>query len=107
LFELVQGGEVKKQDQMTLILATTRNPYARETAWIKSRMAHLREVYKGTGDISRLLQSSILILGIGRVEEVEGYFEENRIPEAQNGINAGLEKLNIYQRLVNNISNET
>jgi tricorn protease interacting factor F2/3 len=70
-------------------------------------MSHLREVYKGTGDISRLLQSCIPILGIGRVDEVERYFEENRIPEALNGINAGLEKLKIYQRLVNNISDQT
>jgi tricorn protease interacting factor F2/3 len=64
-------------------------------------MPHLREVYEGTGDLSRLLQSSIPILGIGRVEEVERYFNENRVPEAQNGIRAGLEKLRIYKRLVN------
>jgi len=109
LFELVKEGEVKKQDQITLVSATTRNPHARDVAWawIKSSMSHLREIYEGTGDISRLMQSCIPILGIGRVEEVERYFEENRVPEAQSGINAGLEKLKIYQRLVNNISDQT
>jgi tricorn protease interacting factor F2/3 len=108
LFELVQKGEVKKQDQMTLISAASRNPHAKNVAWtwVKSSMSHLREIYEGTGDISRLLQSCIPILGIGRVEEAERYFEENGVPEAQSGINAGLEKLKIYQRLVNNISNE-
>ena len=45
--------------------------------------------------------------GIRRVEEAERYFDENRVREAQNGINAGLEKLKIYQRLVNNISDQT
>lgn len=109
LLEMAQGGEVKKQDQMTLISATTRNPYARDIAWmwIKSSMSHLRELYEGTGDISRLLQSCIPILGIGRIEEVERYFNENRVPEAQNGINAGLEKLKIYQRFVNSFLDET
>jgi tricorn protease interacting factor F2/3 len=108
LLEMAQGDEVKKQDQMTLISATTRNPHARDMAWmwIKSSMSHLREVYEGTGDISRLLQSCIPILGIGRVEEVERYFSENRVPEAQSGIKAGLEKLKIYQRLVTSLANE-
>jgi len=108
LFELVQGGEVKKQDQITIISATTRNPHARDVAWawIKSSMSHLREIYDGTRDISRLMQSCIPILGIGRIEEVERYFSENRVPEAQNGINAGLEKLKIYQRFVNSFLDE-
>jgi len=41
-----------------------------------------------------------VILGIGRVEEVKRFFEENRIPEAEKGIEAGIEKLKIYDRLV-------
>jgi tricorn protease interacting factor F2/3 len=108
LLELVQRGQVKKQDQMTLISATTRNPNARDMAWtwIESSMSQLRQVYEGTGDLSRLLQSCIPILGIGRVEEVERYFNENRIPEAQKGIKAGLERLKIYQRFVNSLLGE-
>jgi len=103
--ELAQRGEIKKQDLINMVLATTRNPYARYTtwAWIKLNMPHLREVHEGTGELSPLLQSSIPILGINRVEEVERYFEENRIPEAQNGIKAGLEKLTICQRFVDSI----
>jgi tricorn protease interacting factor F2/3 len=108
LFELVQHGEVKKQDQLTIVSAATRNPHARDVAWVwvTSSMPHLREIYESTGDISRLLQSCIPILGIDRVDEVEEYFEENRVPEAQSGINAGLEKLRIHQKLVNSISNQ-
>ena len=108
LFELVQGGEVKKQDQSTIISAAIRNPDARDRAWtwIRSNMSQLREVYQGTGDLSRLLQSCIPILGIGRANEIERYFNENAIPEAQNGIRAGLEKLKIYQKLVSNLPDE-
>ena len=99
---------MKRQDQVILISATMRNPYAKDTTWtwLKSNMPHLREVYESTGDLSRLLQSCLPILGIGRVEEVERYFNENRVPEAQNGIRAGLEKLRIYQRLVNGFPGE-
>jgi tricorn protease interacting factor F2/3 len=101
-------GEVKKQDQLTIVSAATRNPHARDVVWarVKSSLPHLREIYESTGDISRLLQSCIPVLGIDRVDEVEGYFEENRVPEAQSGINAGLEKLRIHQKLVNSISNQ-
>jgi len=101
--ELAQKGEIKKQDQITMIGAATRNPYARQAAWtwIKLNISYLKETYEGTGDLSQLLQFCIPILGIGRVEEAERYFDENRVREAQNGINAGLEKLKIYQRLVN------
>jgi aminopeptidase N len=101
--ELAQKGEIKKQDQITMIGAATRNPYARQAAWtwIKLNISYLKETYEGTGDLSQLLQFCIPILGIGRVEETERYFDENRVREAQNGINAGLEKLKIYQRLVN------
>ena len=53
-----------------------------------------------------MLQFCIPVIGIGRVEEAKRYFEENRIPEAQNGINAGLEKLKIYQRFVNSLADE-
>ena len=109
LFQLAEQGEVKKQDQLTLVSGATRNPHARHVtwAWVKSSMPRLRRVYESTGDISRLLQSCIPILGIGRLDEVGRYFEENRIPEAQRGIDAGLEKLRINQRLVNSIVDQT
>jgi len=55
---------------------------------------------------SSFFQASILILGLGRVQEVEKFFDENWIPEAEKGINAGLEKLRIYQKLLDRISSE-
>ncbi len=100
------SGEVKRQDVRTLILMATRNPDARDIAWmwLKVNIETLRKLYEGTGTLSRVLLAIIPILGISRVKEVEKFFEENRIPEAEKGIEAGLEKLKIYDRLVKSIS---
>jgi len=103
------SGEVKKQDVLTMILATIRNPQARQVVWewTKLNVASLRKLSEGTGELSLFFQTSIPILGLGRVQEVEEFFDENRIPEAEKGISAGLEKLRIYQKLVDKISSET
>ncbi len=103
--ELAEKGEIKRQDQIILIEAVTRNPAAKDTAWawIKFNMSRLRETYEGTGTLSRFFQSCIPILGIGRVEEVERYFVENTVPEAENGIRAGLERLRVNQKFANSV----
>jgi len=102
---LALGGEVKRQDVGSMILAATANPDARDLAWtwLKVNIGRLLKLYEGTGRLSRILLSVIPILGIGRVEEVERFFEENKIPEAEKGIEAGIEKLKIYDRLVENV----
>jgi len=107
--EIALSGEVKKQDVISVVLAVTRNPDGRQTAWewIRTNLPKLRQLSEGTGDLSLFFQASIPILGIRRVEEFERFFGENTIPEAVNGINAGLEKLGIYQKLVDKILSET
>jgi tricorn protease interacting factor F2/3 len=98
---LALSGEVKRQDVGTMILAATGNPQGREVMWIwlKTNLARLRGLYEGTGTLSRIFLAAIPILGIGRREEVEGFFKRNAVPEAESGIRAGLEKLEIYSRL--------
>ncbi len=107
--EIALSGEVKKQDVISVALAVTRNPDGKQTTWewIRTNLPKLRQLSEGTGDLSLFFQASIPILGIGRVEELERSFEENTIPEAVNGISAGLEKLRIYQKLVDRISSQT
>jgi len=107
--QLALGNEVKKQDIATMLLASVRNPDAKETVWewIKLNIARLREVYQGTGKLAQLLQYSVPILGLGRAEDVRRFFDHNRIPEAQRGIDAALERLEIYEKFMNKISRET
>lgn len=99
------SGQVKKQDVSSAVLASVANPEARDATWlwIKANIGILRKLHEGTANLSRVFLSIIPILGIGRVEEVERFFTENETPEAKKGIEAGLEKLKIYDRLVRNI----
>jgi tricorn protease interacting factor F2/3 len=101
-FGLALSGEVKRQDITSMILAATRNPDARDVAWMwmKINLQTLRKLNEGTGRLSQVLLSTIPILGIGKADEVEEFFRENRIPEAGKGIEAGLEKLKVYDRFV-------
>ncbi len=105
-FGLALTGEVKRQDVRTMIHAAAGNPDAREVTWtwIKTNMQRLRQLYQGTGVLSQLLLSVIPIIGIGRVDEVESFFHERKVPEAEKGIEAGLEKLKIHDRLAKEIS---
>jgi len=98
---LALSGDVKRQDVRTMLVAAIGNPSARDTVWtwMKVNMGRLRKLYDGTGVLSRTLLSTIPVVGIGKVEEVKKFFEENRIPEAEKGIVAALEKLEIYDRL--------
>jgi tricorn protease interacting factor F2/3 len=107
--ELALSNEVKKQDLITMILAGTRNPNARQTVWqwITTNISDLRRIQEGTGELGQFLQYSIPIFGLGRIEEVERFFDQNRIPEAQRGIDAGLERLKIYQKLMDTMSRGT
>ncbi len=98
---LALNGEVKKQDIGSLIMAASRNPNAKEViwTWFKTNIQWIREIYEGTWILSRIIMSVVPIIGIGNVVEVEAFFEENQIPEARLGVEVGLERLKIYNRL--------
>ena len=71
--------------------------------WIKDNIIAIRKLHEGTGGMSRLALAIIPILGIGRIAEIEKFFSENRFPEAEKGVEAGIEKLKIYDRFVNSL----
>lgn len=95
------GGEVKRQDVRNVILAATEKPDAKNVTWtwLQDNIERLRELYQSTGILSGTLLSIIPILGIGRIEETEQFFNEHKMPGADVGIHAGLEKLRAYDKL--------
>jgi tricorn protease interacting factor F2/3 len=97
------SGEVKRQDIRTTVLAAAGKAYNQTVTWewLRENVERLREFYRGTGILSGTLLAMIPILGIGRVQECETFFREHKMPEAEVGISAGLEKLQAYNRLVN------
>ena len=99
------SGEVKRQDVRTTVLAAAGKPNAQTVtwAWLRTNIEKLREFYRGTGILSGTLLGMIPILGVGRVSEVQQFFDQLEMPEAHVGISAGLEKMRAYDRLVSNM----
>jgi len=96
------SGEVKRQDVISAIYAATEKPQAKDVAWtwLQSNIVKLQELYRSTGTLSGVFLSLIPILGIGKVQEVEHFFDKHKMPEAEMGIKAGLERLRAYDRFV-------
>lgn len=106
-FDFALSGEVKRQDIIQPIIAANGNPQAKDVAWawFRENIEKLQAIYRGTGILSDLARG-ISMLGIGRVKEVESFFEEHKMPDAEAGIKAGLEELRAYDRLVRTITQE-
>ncbi|MEM4223384.1 MAG: leucyl aminopeptidase, partial [Metallosphaera sp.] len=68
--------------------------------WIKIHSKKVAEIYQGTGIFGRVMADVIPLLGIGRVEEVERFFEANPIEGAEKGIRQGIEILKAVSRIV-------
>jgi tricorn protease interacting factor F2/3 len=103
--EFSLSGEVKRQDVLSIIHGAVEKPYTAETTWtwLQSNMESLRQMYLNTGVLSGVFFSIIPILGVNRTREFESFFERHKMPEAEMGIRAGLERLEAYDRLVRNI----
>jgi tricorn protease interacting factor F2/3 len=99
------SGEVKRQDVIAVVGYAAGKPYTGDTlwSWLQSNIETIRDLYLNTGVLSGVLGNLIPILGVGRIQEVEGFFEKHKMPEAEMGIKFGLEKLRVYDRLVNSI----
>jgi tricorn protease interacting factor F2/3 len=104
--DLAMSGEVKRQDVIGVVAGSAWNPICRDLTWtfVKANIQKLQELYQSTGILSGVLFSLIPILGIGRVEEVEKFFVDHPMPDAEVGIRAGLEKLKAYDRLVRTLA---
>ncbi len=102
--EFALGGEVKRQDVGTLILASLRNPSAHSPTWtwLKANINRLKRLFEGTETLPLILTQAIPVLGVGRVEEAEEFFEENK-GGVEKSVEAGLEKLKIYDSLARRI----
>jgi len=99
------GGEVKRQDVISVVTAAIKNPQVKDMTWdwLKSNMGKLQELYQSTGLLSTVFMSIIPVLCGGRVSEGEDFFAKHPIPDADAGIKLGLEKLRVYDRLVKSV----
>jgi len=82
------------------------NPAGRSLVWewLKQNLRELEERARGGWALSRLLERTIHIVGVGRQKEVEAYFAAESFPEAANGVRKSLEVLRIGGRLAGHFS---
>jgi tricorn protease interacting factor F2/3 len=103
--EFALSEEVKRQDIIAAVSGAAQNPHVRGMVWdwLKSKIGKLQELYSGTGLMSSILASIVPVICLGRAAEAETYFSEHAIPDAGVGIKVGLEKLRVYDRLMEEI----
>ncbi|MGC8645396.1 MAG: M1 family metallopeptidase [Thermoplasmata archaeon] len=81
-----------------------RNFRAEIWDWLTTNLGTIREIYKGSSSISRLIEQIIALDGIGHRDKVEAFLRSNSIPEASIGIKNGLERLDVNEALIARIA---
>jgi Aminopeptidase N len=78
---LALSGEIKKQDILRIIAASTRNLKAKKEVWnwFKIHVEFIRKPYLGTGIFGRILANIIPVIGVGIEEDVKNFFEKNNL----------------------------
>ncbi|HYB03579.1 MAG TPA: M1 family metallopeptidase [Nitrososphaerales archaeon] len=101
-------GEISRADCAYAVSGACSNPAAREVTWnwVTENLQTLLELFRGTGNVSFLMQEVISRTGIGRVESVKDYLSKTRIEEADRGITKGLELLDAYSNLAERLSRQ-
>jgi tricorn protease interacting factor F2/3 len=99
------SGEVKRQDIIGVVVGSAGNPRGKDLSWnfIKTNLQKLAELYQSTGILSGVFLSLIPMLGVGRGQEFERFFADHKMPDAEIGIKAGLEKLHAYDQLIRHL----
>jgi tricorn protease interacting factor F2/3 len=99
------SGNVKRQDVVAVVTGAAQNPHVRGLMWVwlKSNIGKLQGLYAGTGLMSSIFASTIPLVCLGRVSEAEAFFGEQTVPGAEIGTRVGLEKLQAYDRLMNEV----
>jgi len=84
------------------------NPFAKAVTWdwVRKNMETLRELFRGTPNVSFLLQDVISRTGIGREDVVKEYLSKTTIEEADQGIRKGLELLEAYSSLAERLARQ-
>lgn len=101
------SGEVKRQNVVAVIGSLAEKPHGADTLWpwLQLNLQKIRDLYHSTGVLSEVFGNLIPILGVGRSQEIEEFFDKHKMPEAEMGVKAGLERLRAYDGLVKSIMN--
>ena len=63
------------------------------------RVEELSGLFRGTGFLSMLLESTTPLLGSGRSQEIRTFYRDHSLPEGSRGLAKGLDRLAVLERL--------
>lgn len=101
VLELIQSGDIKRQDSIFAVFSLVRNPDSRGFVFnIFSEMIQtVRKFFQGSGYASTAVEMSVPLIGLGRVNEMKQKLQEISGPDISRGIMKGLEQLEVYEKL--------
>ena len=73
-------------------------------AWFRDHLREVERLLSGTPLLYRTLEGGLPNLGLGREQEVHAFFSANRFPEAQRGVDKGLELLDVNRRFLDRVA---
>ncbi len=97
----IEDGIVPRQDSFSVFLSATMFPPNRKLVFddFNNILATLGKIFTGSGYLSRFIEASAPILGIGREEEMKKELFSIHYPEATMGVKKALEYLDIMARV--------
>ncbi len=101
LLDLASGGKINRSHVLVVALQGAANPAGRDVtwAWLQKNLDVLTGIFRGSGYLPLLLETTLPILGRGRAAEVRAFFQAHPTPEATRGLAKGLERLELSERL--------
>ncbi len=99
--ELIPAGTIPRGHIGVIVAQTAANPAGRTVVWpwLERHLDGIDETFRGSGQLSTLVERLVPLVGLDRPREVRSYFDAHPYPEAIRGLRKGLERLAIYERL--------
>ncbi len=101
LLDRAVSGEVNRGTVPEVLRNVAANPAGRPVLWpwLVAELPRLDELFRGSGLLSRTLEITLPVLGLGRGDELRSYFASHPYAEAVRGISKGLERLSVLERV--------
>ncbi len=102
--QMIDQNTIKKQDILRVYTSMAANPANRAKVFeeIPKAMDIMEKNFRGTAYPGMMAEMIIPVVGLGRENDMKKLAESIKKPSNQNGVNKGLETLDIYSRLVRN-----
>ncbi len=99
--DLVRTGSIRSTHAVSTLGHVAANPVGRPLLgpWLERELPPLAEQWRGSGQLSMLLERVVPWIGLERPAETREYFGRHPQPEGARGLAAGLETLELFERL--------